>query len=168
MNDELEDLKELDDFEISPASYEVWVIGYTRFDIPTTFEYLVGSFINPDAAVDRAKSFTLSSLPELDNEVSNKIAYFSIEVETVVIGSNAGTIYKRSLENKPLSVNVWIHETDYVLTDDGNIKIKTIKGDSFNIGSYLALSISEKPMIEPISVKVLTKDTTSITCEFVD
>lgn len=164
----IEDLDELDDFEISPASYEVWILGYTRFDTLTAFEYLVGGFDNPDAAIDRAKSFTISSLPELNKELSSEVAYFSIEVETVVDGLNSGTIYKRCLENIHPPINLWISENAYELTEAGNLRIKHKECNKVNVGSYINLNISERPTEDSISLKVIMKDSCSITCEFID
>ena len=161
----IDELDELDDFEIPPVSYEVWILGYNRFDVLTSFEYLVGSFTNPDAAVDRAKTL---SVPELDEKIPDEVSYFSIEVETVTAGLNAGTIYRRHLENTKPTIDIWIKETEYELTEEGNIKITGSNIKSFKTDYYINMSISGKPEAEPILLKVIYKEDNFIVCEFID
>ncbi len=163
----MQDIDELEDFDIPPASYEVWVLGYTRFDILTNFEYLVGSFTNPDAAVDRAKTLIAQDIVK-ENIVPDEISYFNIEVETVVADSNVGTIYRRHLENTKPAVDLWINETDYELTEEGNLRIVCPKIKPLKAGDYLNIKISGRPDTEPISLRVMLKDADSITCEFID
>jgi hypothetical protein len=161
----IDELDEFDDFEIPPVSYEVWILGYNRFDVLTSFEYLVGSFTNPDAAVDRAKTL---SVPELDEKIPDEVSYFSIEVETVAAGLNAGTIYRRHLENTKPTIDIWIKETEYELTEEGNIKITGSNIKSFKTGYYINMSISGKPEAESILLKVIYKEDNFIVCEFID
>lgn len=161
MTDELD---ELEDFDIPPVSFEVWVLGYNRFDI-ANFEYLIGSFTNPDAAVDRASTLTV---PDIDIEIPDEVSYFNIEVETVADGLNAGTVYRRQLENTKPAVDLWINETDYDLTEEGNLKITCPKIKSFKIGYYINMSISGKPETKPILLKVIVKEDNFIICEFID
>lgn len=160
----MQDIDELEDFDIPPASYEVWVLGYTRFDV-VSFEYLVGSFTNPDVAIDRAKTITV---PDLEKEIPDEISYFSIEVETVVAGLPAGTIYRRHLENTKPTADILINETDYELTEEGNLKITGSKIKSLNTGSYINMSISGRPETEPILLRVMLKENNFIICEFID
>jgi hypothetical protein len=160
----IDELEELEDFDIPPASYEVWVLGYNRFDI-ANFEYLVGSFTNPDAAIDRARTLMV---PDIDKDIPDEVSYFSIEVETVVAESNAGTIYRRHLENAKPTVDIWIKETDYELTEEGNLRIVGYKAKAFKAGDYLRARISYKPEAEPILLKVIFKEDNFIVCEFID
>lgn len=162
----IEDLDELDDFDIPPASYEVWVLGYTRFDT-VNFEFLVGSFTNPDTAVDIAKTLTVPDIAK-EKDIPDEVSYFSIEVETAVADTNAGTIYKRCLENKKPTVDLWIKETDYELTEEGSLRIVCSKIKSFKVGDYLNISISGRPEAEPILLKVILKEDNFIICEFID
>ena len=161
----MQDIDELEDFDIPPVSYEVWVLGYDRFDRLTPFEYLVGSFNNPDAAVNRARTLVI---PDLEEEVPDEVSYFSIEVETITAGLPVGTIYKRYLENTKPTVDLWINETDYELTEEGNLKITGSKIKSFKTGYYINISISGRPEAEPILLRVMLKEADSITCEFID
>jgi hypothetical protein len=167
MIDELDELEELEDFDLPPISYEVWVLGHTRFDVLTNFEFLVGSFTNPDAAVDRAKNLTVPDITK-ENDIPDGVSYFSIEVETVAADTNAGTIYKRCLENTKPAVDLWIKETDYELTEEGNLRIVCSKIKPFKVGDYLNISISSRPETEPILLRVMLKVADSITCEFID
>jgi hypothetical protein len=161
----MQDIDELEDFDIMPASYEVWVLGYDRFDQLTAFEYLVGSFTNPDAAVDRARTLATT---DLEKEVPDGVSYFSIEVETVAAGLPTGTIYKRHLENTKPTVDLWINETDYELTEEGNLKITGSKIKSLKAGYYINISISGRPGAEPILLKVILREDNFIICEFID
>ncbi len=160
----MQDIDELEDFEIPPVSYEVWALGYDRFD-RINFEYLVGSFNNPDAAVDRARTL---AVPDLERDVPDEVSYFSIEIETVAAGLNAGTIYRRHLENTKPTVDLWINEADYELTEDGNLKIVGSKVKSFKTGYYINMSISGRPEAEPILLKVMIKEDNFVICEFID
>lgn len=162
---DINELDELEDFNLPPVSYEVWILGYDRFDRLTPFEYLVGSFANPDAAVDRAAVITV---PDLENKIPDEVSYFSIEVETVVAGLNAGTIYRRHLENTKPTVDLWINETDYELTEEGNLKITGSKIKSLKAGYYISMSISGRPGAEPILLKVILREDNFIICEFID
>ena len=161
----MQDIDELEDFDIPPVSYEVWVLGYNRFDQLTPFEYLVGSFNNPDAAVDRARTL---AIPDLEKEVPDEVTYFSIEVETIAAGLPAGTIYRQYLENTKPTVDLWIKETDYELTEEGNLKVTGSKIKSFKTGYYINMSISGRPEAEPILLKVIFKEDNFIICEFID
>jgi hypothetical protein len=162
---DIDELDELEDFDLPPANYEVWVLGYDRFDQLTSFEYLVGSFTNPDAAIDRARTL---AVPDLEKEVPDEVTYFSIEVETIAVGLNAGTIYKRHLENTKPTVDLWIEETDYELTEEGNLKVTGSKIKSLKPGYYINISISGRPEAEPILLKVILKEDNFIICEFID
>jgi hypothetical protein len=161
----IDELDELEDFDLPPVSYEVWALGYDRFDKLTPSEFLIGSFINPDAAVDRAKTLAVLDLAE---EISDEVSYFSIEVETIAAGLPAGTIYKRHLENVKPTVDLWINETDYELTEEGNLKITGSKIKSLKAGYYINMNISGRPKAEPILLKVLLKEDNFIICEFID
>lgn len=161
----IDELDELEDFDLPPVSYEVWTLGYDRFDILTPFEYLMGSFTNPDAAVDRARTL---AVPDLEEKIPDEVSYFSIEVETVAAGLNAGTIYRRHLENTKPVADLWIKETDYELTEEGNLKITGSKIKHLKTGYYINMSISGRPEAEPILLKVIYKEDNFIVCEFID
>lgn len=163
----IDELDELEDFDLPPVSYEVWALGYDRFDKLTPSEFLIGSFINPDAAIDRAKNLTVLDITKEYN-VQDEVSYFSIEVETVTAGLNAGTIYRSCLENTKPAVDLWIKETDYELTEEGNLRITCSKIKPFKVGDYLNISISGRSEAEPILLRVIFKEADSIICEFID
>ena len=163
----IDELDELEDFDLPPVSYEVWALSYDRFDKLIPSEFLVGSFTNPDTAVDRAKTLTVPDIAK-EKDIPDEVSYFSIEVETAVADTNAGTIYKRCLENKKPIVDLWIKETDYELTEEGNLRIVCSKIKSFKVGDYLNISISGRPEAEPILLRVMLKEADSIICEFID
>ena len=84
-------LEDLEDFpEDSPVTYEVWALGYDRFEAITDSELLLAEFSNPDKAVEYAKQITLADIVHKASEENTGIEptidldHISVEVETVV------------------------------------------------------------------------------------
>lgn len=106
-------VEDLEDFDgEATVTYEVWAIGYDCDNEITDAELLLGSFEDPDKAVEHAKQITLADVVQLaateyhGEDLADTIAYISVEVETVVENENdgavnIGTIYKKEL---------WINE----------------------------------------------------------
>ena len=99
----------LDDFDAQNAWYEVWAIGYEGEEVTDT-EILLGSFEDPDSAVQYAAIIHLSDITKqmqegiLDEVSLDNVDCLSIEVETVVNCEgeeegtmNVGTIYARTI-----------------------------------------------------------------------
>ena len=103
MNNIVEDIEEVP--EDAVVTYEVWALGYGADDEVTDAEVLLGEFIDPDEAIACAEKLTLESVMEAcdESEDLSDVAYFSLEVETVVededdLGTmNIGSIYQRDL-----------------------------------------------------------------------
>ena len=168
----MNELEELDDFELSTVSYEVWVTGYDQFDLATDFEILIGSFIDPDAAVDRART-----LSEVDiaaaSSIPDNLSYFNIEVDTVVSisageVSGVGIIYRRALPRTRPSVDIWIKETDYELTESGNLRVVSDVCSKYEIGAILCINMIGMDNVLPFTVKIINKEPCAIVCEFID
>lgn len=92
--------------EDAEVVYSVWAIGYDCCDSTTGIEYLLGEFKNPDEAVNYAEIVTILDIPSKFRLYQpSDLAYFSIEVETVVTDPddedggtmNIGSIYSRDL-----------------------------------------------------------------------
>ncbi len=100
-----EDLdKELEDFDLEGAKYEVWAIGYENNRI-SDIEVLLNTFNTAQEAVNFAYSvntdFILFKLKDRSQKKLSKLDKFEIEVETVVTTEdetlNAGTIFRTEL-----------------------------------------------------------------------
>lgn len=167
----MQDIDELDDFDLPSVSYEVWVLGYDRFDVLTNFETLICSFADPDEAVERAEHLSLTDITTA-GVVPDTVSYFVIEVETVVPVfidgiSNVGTIYRRLLENTKPAFDICVNEADYELTTTGDLRITDIE-KNYKVGDYLHLMIKERLGTPPILLRVIQEETASIICEFID
>jgi hypothetical protein len=112
----VEDIDEIP--EDSEVSYEVWALGYAADNTYTGVEVQLGTFEDPHEAETCASRLAADDISQvLENlavayeydvvkTVEEAVAYFSIEVETVVEDSetgdmmNIGTIYRRQLNIK--------------------------------------------------------------------
>jgi hypothetical protein len=164
---DIDELDELEDFDIVPAKYELWVLGYDSFDRPTGFSTLVNTFENPDEAISVATRITLTDL--LNKEGVETCDYLVIEVDTVIMldeQANAGTIYKRYLEFEKPAIDLRLTFADYELTELCDLKIKGTIADPFKVGDYLNAIVGEERT--PVRLKVYSKETNFILCEFID
>jgi len=103
MVDEL-DLNEIDDFEIKPATYQVWMLGYTEAEAITDFEVLVNESKDAERMVEYAKKFVDEKRYESSMPFPPEVAYIEVLVETVVdLGnyeSNEGTLFTATVKVK--------------------------------------------------------------------
>ena len=89
-----------EDFEVKPAEYQVWALGYDEEDMITDFEVCVFSSKDADEAVFFAKHLVededLDSITDLAT-ITDDVAYLGVEVEEVVEvdgeETNQGSIY---------------------------------------------------------------------------
>ena len=83
------DVDELDDFEANEEiTYLVCALGYDENDSPTDCEIYLKEFEYPDEAIAFAKEVDLRMILQHGVDQVQKIAstaYFSLEVETVVV-----------------------------------------------------------------------------------
>jgi hypothetical protein len=171
--EELADLAELSNEDVDSTSYEVWAIGYDEEDNFTGAELLLGTFHNPDSAVEFANSVSFADVLHLAAETQEEHAldacpaeYLSIEIETVISdedghGVNVGTIYKKSITISS-SPDLVLSEDSFKVTDDG-IKISKQVFDDFKLGESLDIAFTAT---EVISYKMVAEDTAWIYCEF--
>ncbi len=97
--------------DTASVEFAVWAIGYDENDQITDHEIHLDSFELPEAAIKFAKELTLEDVfmdigtnhDDIANEDLTNVAYFSIEVETVIEDPdeegtmNAGTIWSKEL-----------------------------------------------------------------------
>lgn len=158
-----EDLEDFD--ETSEVIYEVWAIGYDRDDNITDAAIYLGSSKCPDEAINRAKNITLDDVLKSSDTVSlTGVAYYSIEVETVVLlededdSVNAGTIWKDELVVK--SWDVCLKESDYELVEeDGSIKVKCELLKDFNKNDRVTIKFVDEPESSFFTYRIISKTT---------
>lgn len=71
-----------DDLNLTDAKYEVWLLGYDADDNITDYEFLIGSYDDPDDAVVKAQQVFL--LEDLPSDIPEDVAYVELLVETVI------------------------------------------------------------------------------------
>lgn len=97
------DLEGLEDFDVKPAWYQVWVIGYDEKQEMTDFEVFINESHDPDKAVDSAKQFIIEERFKTLG-IPENVCFLSVEVEEVVdFGDhteNAGSIFQDGFKIK--------------------------------------------------------------------
>jgi hypothetical protein len=172
----VEDIEDIP--EDSEVTYEVWALGYTNTDEVTDAEVLLGEFADPTKAVAFAEQVTFETIQEKGLEKPFvDVAYFSIEVETVVedlededCGTmNIGTIYRNELWIK--AEDIQLAETDYTLLEDGTLKVscKLLKG--FNKNDTIKVKFIDENNEPILTYKIISKvmyaDGDYYHCEFI-
>lgn len=161
--------EDLEDFSIdADVVYEVWAIGYDADDEITFEEFLLGEFNNPDEAVQEAEKANISDAVKRYPNV----AYFSIEVETVVIDDeevmNVGTVYHRRVDNPYYRTNiVSLKETDFKLLEDGSIEVPCDLLYEANKNDLIKVMFVEEENRPILTYKIISKTTANkFICEF--
>lgn len=174
MENIVEDIEDIP--EDTEVTYEVWALGYDNEDDCTEAEVLVGEFDNPDDAVKCAENVTIAQLNEIGYEGALPgTAYFSIEVETVVVDPddedgctmNIGTVYSRALWIEEdleggtglgdYSNVVCITEKDYKLLEDGTLKVSCKLLRDFNKNDDVIFEFSDEPDTSVLTYKIMSK-----------
>ena len=101
MEDKREQFEEFEeDFEMKPASYQVWLLGYADAEAITDFDHLVQSFSDAEAAVEFAKRYVETEKYK-DETIPDNVAYLEVLVETVVDyedhTENVGTLFTTTI-----------------------------------------------------------------------
>ena len=160
-----------------PVMYEVWAIGYDEEDHATEAELLIGTFSDPDEAVCFVKATTAADVISLAEEeaytgFNNNVCYVHVEVETVVVSDedgtmNIGTIYKKTLELFEELPN-FIHLTndEFQIVADGNIAISCGLIKEYNVNDTITIIFEDASYPEPIEYKIIAKDGEYYICEF--
>ena len=105
MEDIKVDLEGLEDFDVKPAKYQLWVFKYDKDQRILDDNIMLGEFKNPDAAVTKAKELVINSKAMM-NMVTPESYYLQVEVETVVDTGegeeNVGTIFQENIQMKEI------------------------------------------------------------------
>jgi hypothetical protein len=160
-----------------PVMYEVWAVGYDEEDNPIDAELLIGIFEDPDEAVCFARSTTTANVLELAEDdnyqgFDSDVHYIHVEVETVVVSDedgtmNIGAIYKKTLELFEEFPN-FIHLTndEFQIVADGNIAISCELIKEYNVNDAITIIFEDASYPEPIEYKIIAKDGKYYICEF--
>lgn len=164
-----------------PVAYEVWAIGFDEEDELTGASMVLGTFADPDQAVEYAKSVTLAEVVNLAAEedyddLTYETQSISIEVETVVPGDddddmnmNVGTVYKKRIqifEETPEFVE--LTKKDYEIMEDGNLQIPCAILKDYNKNDEFTALFVDEEQSWPITYKIISKTTSDYyICEFV-
>lgn len=182
MNDLVNKLVE--DMEVPediPVLYEVWAIGYDEEDELTGASMLLGTFEDPDLAVEYAKALTLADVVNLaaDDEYADitvETNSISIEVETVVpsadeeeLNMNVGTVYKKRFEFfEELPQYVPLSADDFELLENGDIQIPCDILKDYNKNDCFTAIFEDGSISQPMVYRIISKTTSGhYICEFV-
>jgi hypothetical protein len=163
----MNELDELEDFEVAPAKYELWIIGYDQFDKPTGFSTMFNTYEDPDEAISVATRISITDV--LNYSGVDTCDYFIIEVDTLVLldeSVNTGTVYRTTLNFEKPAINLKLSFSDYELTEFCDLKIIGKIAEPFKVGDYLNAIVGEEHA--PVRLKVYSKETNFILCEFID
>lgn len=181
-------MEDLEDFPAgSPITYEVWALGYDRFEAITDSELLLAEFSDPDKAVEYAKQLTLADIvykaseEDTDIEQADDIDYISVEVETVLsdpndefVGGtiNIGSIYKKEIslyEDEPEEEDeiVSLHADDYTLLDDGTLEVRRALLKNFNKNDQVKVMFVDEDNKPILTYKIISKIGNLFICEFI-
>lgn len=183
MNDIVNNLVE--DLEIPediPVAYEVWAIGFDEEANMTGASMVLGTFSDPDQAVEYAKSVTLAEVvnraaDEDYGDLTYDTHFISIEVETVVpsddeeeLNMNVGTVYKKLIkiyEETPEFVE--LTRADYeIIEESGYLQIPCALLKNYNKNDEFTALFVDEEQPWPITYKIISKTTDGyFICEFV-
>ena len=176
--------KLVEDIEVPedvPVAYEVWAIGFDAEDELTGASMVLGTFDDPDFAVDYVKAITFADVVNLaaDDEyvdITVETHSISIEVETVVpsddeeeLNMNVGTIYKKRLEIfEELPEYVALSADDYQLMENGDIQVPCKLLNDYNKNDCFTAIFEDGSVSYPMIYRIISKTTSGYyICEFV-
>lgn len=154
-------LANLEDFDAKDASYEVWAIGYDCDGEITDTELLLGTFENPDDAVQFAAILTWADIKaEADGaeEFVKTSDMISIEVETVVDDGEDGTMNVGTIFAKSVCVfveDIRISSKDYAIVEDNKLKVSCKLLKDFNKNDMARVYFTEEKTI--LTYKIISK-----------
>lgn len=163
----MNELDELEDFEVTPAKYELWITGYDQFNKPTDFSTMFNTYEDPDEAISVATRISIVDV--LNYPGANACDYFIIEVDALVLldeSVNTGTVYRTTLKFEKPAINLKLSFSDYELTEFCDLKIMGKIAKPFKVGDYINAIVGEEH--EPVILKVYSKEPNFILCEFID
>lgn len=154
-------LTNLEDFDAKDASYEVWAIGYDCDGEITDTELLLGTFENPDEAVQFAAILTWADIKAEADGVEEFIKtsdMLSIEVETVVDDGEDGTMNVGTIFAKSMCVfveDIRVSSKDYTIVEDDKLKVSCKLLKDFNKNDKVRVYFTEEKTI--LTYKIISK-----------
>ena len=154
-------LANIEDFDAKDASYEVWAIGYDCDGEITDTELLLGTFENPDDAVQFAAILTWADIKaEADGaeEFIKTSDMLSIEVETVVDDGEEGTMNVGTIFAKSVCVfveDIRVSLKDYTIVEDDKLKVSCKLLKNFNKNHKVRVYFTEEKTI--LTYKIISK-----------
>jgi hypothetical protein len=168
------DIEELEDFEVNEEiTYLVCALGYNEDDDCTDCEVYLKDFADPDEAIAYAKTVDLATILQFAAEQKQDIsdmAYFSLEVETVVEcedpedgTENIDTVYQRELwidgeygSVEDAEPTIFIYNKDYELLEDGTLKVRRELLKDYNKNDRVKLCFAEEDSCS-LTYKIISK-----------
>lgn len=174
MNNIVEDIEDIP--KDSEVCYEVWALGYDKEDNITDVEFCLESFDTLDSALTYLKSLTLEDVfmnygtchDDTTNEDLVDVAYFTLEIETVVNTfegtTNLGTACQRDLwidgeygSEDDIDPVVELKNTDYTVLEDGTLKVSCKLLKDFNKNDYVNFRFVDEPESFVLRYKIVSK-----------
>jgi hypothetical protein len=163
LNEVLDSIEEIP--EDAEVSYEVWALGYYDEGI-TDVELLLGTFEDPDAAVQYASIIQLADIEEhirteqLDEFLLKDLSHISIEVETVIDtdedeSMNVGTVYARKIHLD--KEDIIITAKDYRILEGGNLIISKNLLKDFNKNDMVKIKFDGETDKPVLTFKIVSK-----------
>jgi hypothetical protein len=183
MNNIVEDIEDIP--EDSEVTYEVWALGYDKEDNITDVEFCLESFDTLDSALTYLKSLTLEDVfmnygtchDDTTNEDLVDVAYFTLEIETVVNTfegtTNLGTACQRDLwidgeygSEEDVNHFVSLSENEFEILEDNTVKVRCELLKDFNKNDLVRFYFPDTPGIDcQIVSKVIYADGDYYHCE---
>lgn len=166
-----EEMDELMEGNFEAYTYEVWAMGYNADGDITDAELLLGTFEDPDAAVQYASIITFADIKEIKGaEVFKDCDMLSIEVETVVEDEedsiNVGTVFAKSIE--VFYEDICLSVKDIALLDDGSLKIPCDLLKDFNKNDTIRIKFTDADSQPIMTYRIISRLTSGYyLCEFV-
>lgn len=146
------------------TEYEVWALGYNNDEEITDTEILLGTFENPDDAVQYISIITQHELleeAEKQNISIKDIYYFSLETETVVSDGeggtmNAGTIHRRNIYVTS-GEDITLNKEDYEILDSGELKVSCKLLKDFNKNDTVKILFKDEAGQSLLAFKIISR-----------
>jgi hypothetical protein len=138
----MEELDDLEDFNLELPTYEVWALGYIEGSSAPAVEQMLTQFTDPDDAVVFVDSLSIEDILAYKLAAAATITRFDLEVETAVgdDAANAGVIYRKKLTVNNTYFDINISESDISITKDG---LLCITNQAYPVGTVLRVNIFE-------------------------
>lgn len=126
-----------EDFDINKVTYEVWALGYDCDGEFTGTDLFLGTFEDPDAAVQYAAIVSWADIRHLEgaDKFKRTSDMLSIEVETVVDCEDDGTMNVGTIFAKSICVYVEdlrLSSNDFEIVEEDKLKVSCELLKDFN------------------------------------